>query len=779
MRKNPGILELVIALGAGVTGISFFAAMQTRQPYALTQIQFCPRSANHPAVIADNVAELNKQREKKPPRDFWGRPKKTRKAKIEDFDSDGQAILDQRYCYKPRYVLAEEWKRYGKFGGKIPFKGDAIFRIADVAVHNSNYVFYNAGAITCLWIVTGCVLFRVNKLQRRDFEFSEQEKSIAYKTWLDEVNNRDINQFNNTLDLELTKEVRQQKHQMMREQLGVADTENEAIRNRLQMETTLLQRETHHAQMKKTIAENLRDAAKADKERQKVEGKQVEAEAEAKGKDKLIEMLKEHEGGWLWKVVNFQKPVWVIGSQGSGKSTLTACLALIREHCLGIPVHFLIDKHAGRNIQDAWKFLHPKEIAQTITAIADGLQNSVKRWDDRINSGEQLTPLQTIVDEFTNLSQIEATKEQAAMFFRASLSDPRKAKEYILGIAHYFTKTATGGGEGMHQGKIEGCITIKRKTANGQTPLPNALLTGIYDEEGEPVIDQKVTIPAWMRPEKLAEMLGAQLSLACGRYETTSNAPGFSHCATESLAYSNWVSLAVNDYGATNIGSTWRMGDGLDALHYFYQMHRVCSLSNGAYAFGSDRHPFMTGQEYVDSMYYRYRQARPEIYFTSGDFIAHECLRILRAGDEGFYGFLRFRGSLTSPRMMTEAGLPEGRLWSRLVVENVESEALGYVGNIDPIDCEVPLFASATDWAHCMEGGPTVGDDRRKTFLRTPAGDPHVDTHDRGTGTVENHSGEGGSMKALTVSVPEGVGISQFSVVCWLLMMWRLRRRKD
>ncbi|MEO1762951.1 MAG: hypothetical protein AAFR83_13480 [Cyanobacteria bacterium J06629_18] len=44
-----------------------------------------------------------------------------------------------------------------------------------------------------------------------------------------------------------------------------------------------------------------------------------------------------------------------------------------------------------------------------------------------------------------------------------------------------------------------------RKRTN---PPPYAFLTGIYDEEGEPVIDQKVTIPTWMRPEKLAEILG-------------------------------------------------------------------------------------------------------------------------------------------------------------------------------------------------------------------------------------------------------------------------------
>ncbi|RCJ37413.1 hypothetical protein A6770_40160 [Nostoc minutum NIES-26] len=43
---KQGVVELALAGVCGVAAIMGLATSQTRQPYDLTQIQFCPRSAN-------------------------------------------------------------------------------------------------------------------------------------------------------------------------------------------------------------------------------------------------------------------------------------------------------------------------------------------------------------------------------------------------------------------------------------------------------------------------------------------------------------------------------------------------------------------------------------------------------------------------------------------------------------------------------------------------------------------------------------------------------------
>ncbi|MEM6403148.1 MAG: hypothetical protein AAF757_23455 [Cyanobacteria bacterium P01_D01_bin.116] len=65
--------------------------------YNLTEIQFCPQSVN---------------------------------------GEKGQAALNKKYCNKRKFVLADEWERYGSYGGILPFKGDAIMKVRDLPSDN-------------------------------------------------------------------------------------------------------------------------------------------------------------------------------------------------------------------------------------------------------------------------------------------------------------------------------------------------------------------------------------------------------------------------------------------------------------------------------------------------------------------------------------------------------------------------------------------------------------------------------------------------------------------
>ncbi|MEH2159964.1 MAG: hypothetical protein V7K38_02715 [Nostoc sp.] len=102
-----------------------------------------------------------------------------------------------------------------------------------------------------------------------------------------------------------------------------------------------------------------------------------------------------------------------------------------------------------------------------------------------------------------NYSDSDILKEPAKNFSRASLSDPIKAEERLVCIAHFFTNTATGGDSGSSKGRARGTIQIDRKTADGRTPLKVATMNGLNNADGEAEVDKKVTIPQWLTPEKI------------------------------------------------------------------------------------------------------------------------------------------------------------------------------------------------------------------------------------------------------------------------------------
>ncbi|MEO0684176.1 MAG: hypothetical protein AAFY76_03780, partial [Cyanobacteria bacterium J06649_11] len=90
---KAGIIELGGVCLFGLSAIVGFGASQSRQPYNLTEIQFCPQSVN---------------------------------------GEKGQVALNKKYCNKRKFVLADEWERYGSYGGVIPYKGDAIMKVRDL-----------------------------------------------------------------------------------------------------------------------------------------------------------------------------------------------------------------------------------------------------------------------------------------------------------------------------------------------------------------------------------------------------------------------------------------------------------------------------------------------------------------------------------------------------------------------------------------------------------------------------------------------------------------------
>jgi hypothetical protein len=465
LKRN--LLELVAAGVFGVSAIAGFAATQSRQAYDLTQIQFCPVS-------------------------------KTQK---------GQLYLDKTYCNHPRYVLSEEWRRYGGYDSVIPYKGNAIQWVRDLPTDNPWQLEANAIAVIGLWGVAGCFTARSQRLKRKDYELSEAEKTDGYTTWLSSAHRREVKQHSNQLHTERLKDGLTAMDMEERKTLGLIDEENENASSRIQFEDFIKARAVSHSVQDKAIAENLLAKAKADKERAKTEGKFKDAIApddcnqsvDQRRANELIQALKNHEDGYLWKIINSLKPLWLIGNQGSGKTYTATAIALIRKFCLDAPIHQLIDRHATGDNASVWKLLEAASLAESSDEISTAFDDCCERWLIRIKQ-KPTTKQQVIVDEFTNLKSL--CGESAIAFFKMSLTDTRKAKEYLLGITHNATNESFP--DGTASARKSGTVLLEKFSANGETPLKRVVVRyGLVDEQGNNLDDVEKTLPDWFHPEKI------------------------------------------------------------------------------------------------------------------------------------------------------------------------------------------------------------------------------------------------------------------------------------
>lgn len=283
------------------------------------------------------------------------------------------------------------------------------------------------------------------------------------------------------------------------------------INGRLQGEVALKSHELNISELDKQIADNRLTTAEATKKLDKLQCEKVNDKSDShvsssqQLKTSIIEALKNHEDGWLWKVITNKKPIWVLGEAGSGKSTLAASIVMLRQYLFDMPLYQLIDIHAGDNLKKAWKYLNPQFVAQSEEEISGAFDDAREGWLDRINNQADKKQQQLLVDEFTNYSDSDIIKEPARKFVKSSLSDPRKAEERLVCIAHFFTNTAVGGGTGSFKGRNRGTIQIDRKTSDGETPLKVAALNGLNDSEGEAEVDKKIKIPDWLTPQKINE----------------------------------------------------------------------------------------------------------------------------------------------------------------------------------------------------------------------------------------------------------------------------------
>ncbi len=203
------------------------------------------------------------------------------------------------------------------------------------------------------------------------------------------------------------------------------------------------------------------------------------------------------------------KPIFVIGSQGSWKSYGSATIALCRYYLKGQKIASIVDPHFNKNLDESWKELIPLEPetyggAQDWEDVNVGIQEGFNRWNHRTLKDEALT---SIWDEQTNWILHDECANSAKEFMGRVISDPRKSNEGVLVITHSFTNAGTGGSSGFAASREEGVLQLRLNADNEMKPLFKGKLIGFKDEDGELIEDMKITIPKdWFNPSAIKKM---------------------------------------------------------------------------------------------------------------------------------------------------------------------------------------------------------------------------------------------------------------------------------
>ncbi|MBW4504951.1 MAG: hypothetical protein KME64_00295 [Scytonematopsis contorta HA4267-MV1] len=417
--------------------------------------------------------------------------------------ADSQAELDKKYCRYEHKLLKEVWEQQ-QFEASLPIPESSL-QLRNIPKTKSDVKWFIIAPISFgLGYLAWSKKCEINE-ENAHWELEGYKTSIKL-TGVRARNERDFK--SQTINSNWDKQ---------RVKSGFIPVD--AIKDRVKKQEEI-QEKTHasalkqfdlaDSEMNKTIAENIRDKNKADKESEKMLKKNKSNDLETSNNpegniqervNQLIEALKRWEDGWLYTIIKNNKPLWLIGSQGSGKTNTASCIALVRKYCFDASIYQLIDRHATGENWKVWQLLDAQIKAESEEEIGQALEDACDRWLGRIKEVPRQKQ-QLIIDEFTNLKKIPSCKEPAMRFFSMHLTDTRKAKEFFIGINHYFTNESTV--EGTFEARKAGTIQMKKFSANGETPLPRVqIVHGLVDTSGNELEEVEKTLPSWFEAAQI------------------------------------------------------------------------------------------------------------------------------------------------------------------------------------------------------------------------------------------------------------------------------------
>ncbi|BDA76482.1 hypothetical protein CAL7716_106480 (plasmid) [Calothrix sp. PCC 7716] len=218
-------------------------------------------------------------------------------------------------------------------------------------------------------------------------------------------------------------------------------------------------------------------------------------------RDKYLKLMTDHEGGWMLALR--YKPVMLVGGMGSGKTSFSAALALVRFIVWSMKPALILDPDGHQNMAGKWEFLTKLKASlygsnDNWEEMNQGIEDIFERWKYRTEKDAWET---LILDELTEYSAHEECAKNAPKLMQGIVGNPRKAHDAIILLTHSDTNSGTGGSSGFSESKKEAFIRVKLKSTNDMTPTYKGSLHGYKDAEGTEVEAMPISVPKWFNPK--------------------------------------------------------------------------------------------------------------------------------------------------------------------------------------------------------------------------------------------------------------------------------------
>lgn len=309
---------------------------------------------------------------------------------------------------------------------------------------------------------------------------------------------------------EITKQsIARQTQETIQELKTEGELQLDHLNGTLQGELSLKSHQLEISNLEVDIAKNelevkeLRDKLKTTPNKDKENTKDKEGDKKDLKMD-LINDLKNHEGGWLWYLVESFTPIIIHGKAGSYKSYTAASIALLKHYLIDAKVQSIADIDYEQNKKEAWKYLDIFE--PNIYGEGIDWENYGRAYDDAVERSKLRTlkdsPIISIWDELTNAKGKFSNAPNIVPFVIAT---PRKRNEHCILISHNLTQDCLGGCSGISEPIKTQTYRLNLKTTPRSTPLFKGTLEGLVDEDGNELEQHPVTLPEWLRPNLIYE----------------------------------------------------------------------------------------------------------------------------------------------------------------------------------------------------------------------------------------------------------------------------------